>query len=769
MKRFIFLAAFISYRVVATAQTVSGKIMNINSEPVEFANVILLNEIDSAFIQGVVSDEQGKFTLLLPNSRKDFLMKISHIGYKTVYCKTHADSIHNITVNADALIEDVVVKGNGLAIDMDNDGLSVNVRKSMLKHVGTADKLTGMLPGVNYDNGVFNVFGKGEAKIYVDGRELKDLSMLENINSTDIQTVKTIMNPGVKYGAEVNAVISITTKRRDSQWGVDVRSAYGRGRNSSFTEQANLNRHTDKLDLFGTFKYTRTPQEQDSEMSQETYADVTWTQDNMMTHKYVSNSYNAVAGFNYMPSARHSLGMQYSLILSPKYRKTTLMSSEIFKDGSYWGTYNTVDNDDCHKKPYHLLNVFYNGTFGKLSVDFNADFLRNGMTNAAEVTETEKDAESININSSNYVRNKMYAAKLVLEYPVFNGKLSAGGEYSATLRVDRYINKNESLPSTLSDIDEYNASAFFEYGSMTSIGMVKAGVRYENTNFEYSENGIMIETKSRRYDNLYPYLSLSTQIGKVRLLMEYATKTQRPKYSQLGNNITYGNRFTLYKGNPLLKPSTKKDITLSGMFSCIQFMASWQHISDDIVYCAEQFEDNAAVSVISHENANKRDCMTLYVMTAPKIAFYHPSLSVSMLKQWFSTQSNSTTVSMNKPIFQVKLNNSLELPGKFIFMANGFFQSKGNIQNIYLNKNVFRADLSVSKSFFGNKLNVSLDCNDIFHSQKDGNVVYNSSMSLYQYNEYDSRQILMTIRYKLNSSKKKYKGNGAGNEEKGRL
>ena len=41
------------------AQNIIGKVMNTKGEPLAFANVVLLNRIDSAFVKGAVSGEDG--------------------------------------------------------------------------------------------------------------------------------------------------------------------------------------------------------------------------------------------------------------------------------------------------------------------------------------------------------------------------------------------------------------------------------------------------------------------------------------------------------------------------------------------------------------------------------------------------------------------------------------------------------------------------------------------------------------------------------------
>ena len=58
---------------------------------------------------------------------------------------------------------------------------------------------------------------------------------------------------------------------------------------------------------------------------------------------------------------------------------------------------------------------------------------------------------------------------------------------------------------------------------------------------------------------------------------------------------------------------------------------------------------------------------------------------------------------------------------------------------------------------------------DLFHTRKEGGIGYTESMETQQISTYDSRQFVLTVTYKFNTSRSKYKGTGAGQAEKNRL
>lgn len=73
----------IIFPVSLSAQTVSGKLIDENNKPLPYANVVLLSLPDSSFVRGTISSEDGTFKLETKSENQ--IVKISSIGYKTVY------------------------------------------------------------------------------------------------------------------------------------------------------------------------------------------------------------------------------------------------------------------------------------------------------------------------------------------------------------------------------------------------------------------------------------------------------------------------------------------------------------------------------------------------------------------------------------------------------------------------------------------------------------------------------------------------------------
>ena len=203
---FLFMLTAVILPVSLSAQTVSGKLIDENSQPLPYANVVLLSLPDSTFVSGTISGEDGSFTLEATSENQ--IIQISSLGYKTVYKSISPANIGIVQLASDAqMLGEVVVKAYLPVIRVKGDAMVTNVENSVLSKAGSANDVLTKIPGITKKQDAFEVFGKGTPLIYINGRKLHDLSELEQLNSDDIKSVEVIRNPGSRYDATVKAVV----------------------------------------------------------------------------------------------------------------------------------------------------------------------------------------------------------------------------------------------------------------------------------------------------------------------------------------------------------------------------------------------------------------------------------------------------------------------------------------------------------------------------------------------------------------------------------
>ena len=308
-----------------------------------------------------------------------------------------------------------------------------------------------------------------------------------------------------------------------------------------------------------------------------------------------------------------------------------------------------------------------------------------------------------------------------------------------------------------------------EYKHMLPVCQLTVGLRWEAVRFNYYENGQHITNQSRSFSNLFPSISAATQIGDLQMQLSYAAKTRRPSYRQLSNNVSYGNRFLMQSGNPLLQHEYIHEISLGAMWKFIQLGVSYRDRRHAIVFWSEQDNHNSSVSRITYTNLPSIKILSARLSFAPTIGIWTPEFSAAMKKQWLTLQTRMKTYKLNKPIFHFSFNNTFNFGKGWLLSMESYLVRKGDDEIGALACNTGSFDINLTKSFLKDRLAFRIGGTDLFHTQKGGGIGYTESMETKQVSTYDSRQLVLTVTYKFNTSRSKYKGTGAGQAEKKRL
>ena len=186
IKTFLLISLVVFLPENLSAQSVSGKLVDENSYPLPYANVVLLSLPDSAFVSGTISGEDGTFTLEATSENQ--IVKISSIGYKIVCKPVSPANIGIVQLVSDAqMLGEVVVKGNLPVTRMKGDAMVTGVAGTALEKAGTAEQMLDKIPNVTSKDGEINVFGRGTPEIYVNGRKLLDNSELDRLSAENIK------------------------------------------------------------------------------------------------------------------------------------------------------------------------------------------------------------------------------------------------------------------------------------------------------------------------------------------------------------------------------------------------------------------------------------------------------------------------------------------------------------------------------------------------------------------------------------------------------
>ncbi len=773
-KGLILMLCLIGMAASTNAQTICGKLVNEKNGPIVYANIVLLSLPDSAFVSGTISDEMGSFRL--SKIEKGMLVRISSIGYSTIYKEVDGGDFNLIQMTPDAqLLGEVVVKGTLPTTRLKGDAMITGVTGTVLEQAGTAEMLLDKIPNVSAKDGAIKVFGRGTPVVYINGRKVRNNSELDQLASDNIKSVEVLNNPSARYDASVKAVIRIITKKAQGEgfgFGnslVGFKHRYG----ESLYNQFNFNYREDKFDLTGMLTGGHYDNSQGAINTINVHAANHWSVSNDMSQqKNINHTLSGTLSMNYQFNPNHVMGVRYQLSRDPKIDLDGSALAEAYMDGVMY------EQSDAHydisgQFTTHDINAYYNGKVNDWSIDFNLDGMwdktKQNQFTAQTITETSGKTMEENMTTFQCTRNNLLAGKLIISHPLWGGNLSFGGEYSHNRRTNIYQNEEGVLDSDDSEINEGMTSGFMEYGrSFGKLG-VQAGVRYEHVGFDYYDHGRHIDEQSKTYNDVFPSLALSLPIGKVQTQLVYGTDISRPSYNALRSNITYVNRYLYETGNPYLLPTRSRNLTFASSYQWINLVWGYQHVMDNISQLCAPFPDKAP-SVSLHRYANIDDYNKAFasLTLAPKVGIWQPQLTLSVQKQWYTADTPEGKADFNHPLGSFQWQNTFQFSKTFNVGFNASFQTKGHNGNTHLDQTSGVLSFSAYKSFCKGRFSTQLFAYDLLQTGGNYLTMYNGGRTV-KWEIKPNRSVRLTLRYVFNQAKSKYKGTGAGESQKARM
>ena len=746
---------------------VIGRIVDNKGQPVEYANISLLS--DSTFINGSVSNENGDF--VIPCQVQRITLKVTCIGYKTVTRNVSVGEIGTITLQPETYtIGGVVVKGEIPQYKMTPGGMTVDVQHSILHDIGSADDLLSMMPMIQGRDGKFEVLAKGEPEIYINNKKVRNPNELKQLKSIDVKSVDVITAPGAKYNAEVNAVIRIKTLKPQGD-GLSLMATSQTWKNNKWNnyDDLTLKYRTGGLEAFANVAFDWSHFSNDQDLEQELHISKDMFNihaDLPLRSRWANFQYKA--GLSYDFGADHSVGLSFSSQKSLFEHMKTEMNQNYQKNGAFYGNIVLKTDIDGLDKPVWELNTYYIGKVGKLGIDLNATLLRRESENHLNQQEYSLELGDRPITTVNSEKNTMAAGKLIFSYPIWKGELSAGSEATSTQSHGRNFNQENIIPEADNEMKEKNIAGFAEYELQLGHWHLNAGLRYEHVATDYSSFGIWQSEPSRTYNDWFPNLSAAWQKGKWSTLLSYSKRITRPPYNMLSSIIVYDSRMLYEGGNPLLRPSVRQSIDFNLTYSWLNFSTGFTRENDFFTHIGQVYDEENEIGIFKPANFDHQDRIYATLVASPKFGCWLPSVTLHYYQQMFDAEAYGAPKKLNKPEFSFSLQSWFVINPTTKALVHASYTASNHWGLMYRYSN-FILNARLQKTFLQGRLTASLYANDIFRTSRTKVTTYydigKTAQNLYSY----TQQVGVTLSYNFNVSNSKYRGTGAGNEEKSRL
>ena len=670
-------------------------------------------------------------------------------------------------------LDDVTVKMPKTRVK--KDAIITTVTGSVLEKAGTLEQLLDKIPNVSVNDGSVNVFGRGVPEIYINGQKMRDDSELSQISSLDVKDIEVVTNPGARYDADVTSVIRIYTKKREGDgFGFGERANLKHNmKKMSYRNQFDFNYRKSGLELTGMIDLQRARIREESRDPIWVYNKNVWMQDQVTDGNYKNDIGSGRLALNYQIDDKNALGIRYDMTrrwsgLWLGAMNTILYKDDVFSDES-------LNDEDVHiPESRHSVNMYYSGKIGKVQIDWNADGLWRDRTRNQNVWERYRSAEGENeerlIESLNNTKNDLYATKLILSMPWGGGTFSVGGEYTYTQQVNDFRNPQHVIVDNYTTFIERTGSLFAEYSHRIGEANLQAGLRFEHINSDYYENGKYSPEPSRTYSNVFPTLSLTAPLGDAYMSLQYSAGIARPSYEQLRGSISYLCRYAYETGNPLLQPTTTQNLSWNISYKWMQFELGFNHLDDPIFYTSKLLDPNDILTYVYYENVPSYNKMTASLNFSPTFGRWSPMLGFGVLKQWVEMESPFGHKKLNAPYGTITFNNTFRLPKDILFSWDMTLNTKGYEKNSYNYRNNFMAKASITKTLLKGRMDLQLDGTNIFGTyQAIPELIYCGPMIMIEIGRVKQSAVQFNMRYRFNTVKSKYKGTGAGLEQKSRM
>lgn len=274
MRTIIFNIAVLISAASCFAGNIKGTVADATDKsPLANATVRVLQQRDSAYVTGGMTDAQGLFTINVKNG--SYIIETSYLGYhtttKNVTAGRHTVSTDTIAMRPNSIVlDEAEVVGVKTDVKVMQDTVEYNAGSFKTQPNAVVEDLLKRLPGVEVDSeGKITAQGKEVSKILVDGKEFfsDDAKVASKNIPVDIVDKLQVIDrksdlarlTGVDDGEE-ETVINLTVKKGMKQgWFGNVTAGYGT--NDRYAGNFMVNRfvNDNQFSILGNINNTNDP------------------------------------------------------------------------------------------------------------------------------------------------------------------------------------------------------------------------------------------------------------------------------------------------------------------------------------------------------------------------------------------------------------------------------------------------------------------------------------------------------------------------------
>ncbi|NEW78620.1 MAG: TonB-dependent receptor [Gelidibacter sp.] len=788
INKLIFLISIFFPVALFSQMRITGKIVDTESKPVEFAEIILMTN-DSIALKSELSNENGNFQI--ENKNGNYIIQIRQLG-TILYSKSLVPNknidLGIIKVETSNTLQEIVITGSKRLIERKVDRLVFNVENSIAATGGDAIDALKVTPGLRVQNDAITMIGKSGMAVMVDDRLMQlsgdDLiNFLKTIQSDNIKSIEVITTPPAKYSAEGNSgIINIKLKKaKIDSWSASVNSAYRQSTYAIESVGGNYNYQKNKISIFSNVN-TSNGATAPVETSKIYYPNQLWS--NNSQRKDFNNSIGGRIGIDYQLSKKWSMGIQYlGSRFKPNIEENNLTTITDYNNivNLYIKT-DAKNNRTFNSNSFNWHTIYTIDTVGtKISVDFdyfkfNSKNDRGFKSNSLDLNNNIIPNSFVAANNKNENNIVNYSAKIDVEMPLKLINLSYGGKISHSNN-----NSNVLFYDLTSSIPVFDANQSNEFIYKENLGALyltgtkkigekwetQIGLRMETTKTDGISNILNQENKNN-YNKLFPtaYIVYTHNENNV-FSLNYSKRINRPPFFSLNPFRWYSNPYSYSEGNPFLQPAYGHNLEFSFTHNQNWENKFYYNKTDNGFSQITLMDVNTNIQATKFLNSFNIEIFGLSESFTFKRKSYwesHNSFDLSYSK----TNSLISFTNQNREGFNsyFSTNNTFNLnSAKTIIFNINFWLSPSGVSDLDKMGATNQLDASMRFLFLNKKLQLVITANDITSSNRPNFISYSNNLRQEYKNYYDNRFFRISLTYKFGNKNINVDKRNFGNED----
>jgi len=773
---------------------ITGAVYDSTSQsPVEYANIVLYTVEDSSQVTGTITDSTGQFRLT-GVSTGEFYLDIRFIGFKDrrlpgvqVESRGESVSLGEIWMSPSVLnSEGVVVEGERPTMEYKIDRKVIDVSSAQTSISGDAVDILENVPSIRVDiEGNVSLRGSQSFTVLIDGKStpLDGTQALQQIPASSIETIEIITNPSVKYDPDGTAGI-INVVLKDKQYaGSSGMIDLDVGIDNKYSGDALYQYKNGKYTITASADYGRRYYDGNRrERRQTTYQEST-------THiRSTGSSVRGRNGGDGRLSLEYNINEGNKLTLQGRYGNWGFgsESEQVYRE---W----TGDVRDDMTRYTSTEEFSRDGVFYSLSANYLHQFNQDGHEITAEFEHDVWDGsgESMNkrmnsdgdaVSGQRSVEegpSRDYELEVEYVYPHGeNRKFEAGYEaetdngdesteqYQYSTEQNEFIFQPEYSYTTVSARTTQSVFSLYS-GEIHQFGY-QLGVRGEYTyrNITHPDSGDYFNIDRWDY---FPSLHFSYSFpGSQQLMASYSRRIERPRSWWLEPFLTWEDAYTVRRGNPSLVPEYVDSYEMGfqtrfgqGVFN---IEAYYRNTNNKIERIRSVYAENVTLQTIDNVGQDF-SFGTEFNFRYNILSAWDMNLMGDVYRYRVRGSLEDESFDRESYNWSTRLSNTIDLTETWRIQLDGRYQSP-TVSSQGREEDYFRADLSVRKEFFNEKLAATLQVRDLFDTVTRERRSTGAGFTSYSYRDREAPIVMLNLQLNINNYEQQ-RGPGAGGGQGG--